>query len=159
MGTDSRLVSLVTTVPAARTPADPVARTDPDSCDLADPPPPFGGIQIGRASARPIIAMDPFSHASVMAIDVYRSQDHWRVDVDVPGIDLASINVERVGQVLIIRAYRSRRASSLHDLEFAEREHGSFRRELWLSEALDVDNLQVTYDLGVLSIAVPIIPL
>lgn len=103
----------------------------------------------------PVSALDPFSHTSVMALDVYRHADEWCIEVDVPGVDPSKIDVSYHDGVLTVRAIRARHHPGVATLEFAEREHGAFSRELRLSDELDPDKRRVACHCGVLTISVP----
>jgi len=102
----------------------------------------------------PIRAMDPFSLRSVLALDVYRTETEWCVEIDVPGVDSSEIEIEASGRRLTISAHRRRRGA---DLAFGEREHGRFSRELLVSDDLDLQKRRVIHDEGVLTIAIPLV--
>jgi HSP20 family protein len=100
--------------------------------------------------------MDPFSQSSVMALDIYRHESQWCVDIDMPGIDPSQIDVVVHDGVLSVSAVRRRRHPGLAALKFAEREYGRFSRELVVSDELDLENRQVQYAEGVLTITIPV---
>jgi HSP20 family protein len=112
-----------------------------------------GGDDDLRDHRRLISAMDAFSRPSLMAMDLSRTRNGWRVDLDVPGMDPSHIEVAVAGRVLSVRGERNRRCSAEPD--FAEREHGTFMRELLVGEGLDLSKCRVSCHRGVLTIEVP----
>ncbi|MFC0526980.1 Hsp20/alpha crystallin family protein [Phytohabitans kaempferiae] len=98
-----------------------------------------------------------WSRPAAMPIDTYRAGDEFLVAFDLPGVapDAIEIDVER--NVLTVRA--ERRPPELGDsaqLHLSERPLGVFSRQLLLSDALDTDRIQASYDNGVLLVRIPI---
>ncbi len=104
----------------------------------------------------PVTAVDPFSHASIMALDIFRHADEWCIELDVPGVDPSTINVVCTDGVLVVRALRRRRHPGVAALELAERQHGAFSRELRVGDELDVGKRRLAYERGVLTISIPL---
>lgn len=101
-------------------------------------------------------ALDPFSRASVTALDVYRHENEWCIEIDLPGVDPSRVDISCRDGVLLVRAVRARRPPGVATLEFAEREHGAFSRELRLGEELDFEKHRLAYHQGVLTISIPL---
>lgn len=91
-----------------------------------------------------------------MALDVYRHSNEWCIELDVPGVDPSRIDVTATNGVLVVRAVRARRHPGAATLEFAEREHGAFSRELRVGDELDVGKRRVDYNRGVITISIPL---
>jgi HSP20 family protein len=91
-----------------------------------------------------------------MPMDLYRSGDHYVINVDLPGADPGSIDVSVEGNTLTIRSERTLRAEGEAQWLAQERLPGSFMRQLTLDESLDVDAIHATYENGVLSMTIPV---
>ncbi|MGO4611926.1 Hsp20/alpha crystallin family protein, partial [Variovorax sp. 2RAF20] len=81
--------------------------------------------------------------------------DTCRVELDLPGVDPSSIDLDVERNVVTVRAERPTRASDA-DLIAAERPRGVFSRQLVLGDSLDTDRIQASYDSGVLSLSIPV---
>jgi HSP20 family protein len=93
---------------------------------------------------------------AAMPIDAYRHGDVFVVELDVPGVDPASIDLTVEKNVLTVRADRNRSAAPEADVLIGERTHGSFSRQLFLGDTLDADHLTADCHNGVLTIRVPV---
>ncbi|MFZ5869851.1 MAG: Hsp20/alpha crystallin family protein [Actinomycetota bacterium] len=90
-----------------------------------------------------------------MPMDLYRSGDHFVVNVDLPGVDPGSIDLSVDGNTLTIRAERTLRPEDAQWLA-QERPAGTFMRQLNLGEGLDVEKIHAAYEHGVLSLTIPV---
>jgi HSP20 family protein len=93
---------------------------------------------------------------TAMPMDAYRKGDHFVVHFDLPGVDPASIDLTVEKNVLTVRAERRWQLDDATELVVAERPQGSYSRQLFLGEMLDSDNIQATYDQGVLTVTIPV---
>jgi HSP20 family protein len=93
---------------------------------------------------------------AAMPIDAYRRRDTFVVDIDLPGVDPDSIDLNVEQNLLTVRA--ERRAPDGEDIEMlmAERPHGAFSRQLFLGDTLDVEKIEAGYNSGVLTVRIPI---
>ena len=93
---------------------------------------------------------------AVMPMDAYRQGERFVVHLDVPGVDPSSIELTVEKNVLTVHA--ERRSARAEDSEWLvnERPQGSFSRQLFLGEGLDTDNIDASYDHGVLTVTVPV---
>ena len=89
-------------------------------------------------------------------MDLYRSGDHYVVNIDLPGVDPGSIDVDVDGNTLTVRAQRTLRAEEQAEWIAQERPAGSYMRQLTLGEGLDLDQIHAHYENGVLSMTIPI---
>ena len=91
-----------------------------------------------------------------MPMDLYRSGDHYVVNVDLPGVDPGSIDLDVDGNTLSIRAERTLRAEDGVQWLAQERPAGAYLRQLNLGEGLDLDGIHAHYENGVLSLTIPV---
>ncbi|WP_199921749.1 Hsp20/alpha crystallin family protein [Psychromicrobium lacuslunae] len=91
-----------------------------------------------------------------MPMDLYKVDDHYVVDADLPGIDPGSIEISVDNGTLSISAQRTARSEDGVHWLASERFSGQYRRELALGEGVDRDNITALYDNGVLSLIIPL---
>lgn len=97
--------------------------------------------QVFRQATRPAAPMDAYRHG-----------DEFLVEFDLPGVDPSSIDVTVEKNVLSVTAHRARRFSDNDEVLVAERPQGEVRRQLFLGELLDTENIDAGYDNGVLTL-------
>lgn len=102
----------------------------------------FGGSREGGARTFPM--------------DAYRRGDRFFVHVDLPGVDTDSIDLNVEQNVLTIQAERRYEQEEGDQILVLERPEGTFSRQLFLSDALDADQIEATYDQGVLTLEIPV---
>ena len=90
-----------------------------------------------------------------MPLDAWREGDTFVIELDLPGVDHDSIDLDVERNVLTVRAERPLRATDA-ELLMAERPKGVFTRQLVLGEALDTERVEATYAAGVLSLRIPV---
>ena len=98
-----------------------------------------------------------WSRPAAMPIDAYRSGDHFIVALDLPGVSPEAIEIDVQRNVLTVKA--ERRPLNLDEdaqVQVSERPLGVFSRQMFLSDALDADNIQASYDNGVLLLRIPV---
>ncbi len=91
-----------------------------------------------------------------MPMDVWQSEDGYRIALDLPGVDPESVDVTCERNVLTIRAERSAEYQDAQSVLIAERPQGSFTRQVQLGAGLDTENVQANYQNGVLLLTVPL---
>ncbi len=98
------------------------------------------------------------SAASVptMAMDLYRSGEHYVMHVDLPGADPGSIDVNVEDRTLTIRAQRSAREDAEVQWLARERATGTYVRQLNLGRGLALDRIEASYADGVLTLTIPV---
>jgi HSP20 family protein len=89
-------------------------------------------------------------------LDAYRDGDAFFIDIDLPGVDPASIDVTVDRNVLSVRAERVRGDREGVQRLVSERPMGTFTRQLVLGDTLDTDQLEADYDAGVLTLSIPV---
>jgi HSP20 family protein len=90
-----------------------------------------------------------------MPLDAWRDGDTFVVELDLPGVEHDSIDLDVERNVLTVRADRPLRAGDA-DLLLAERPKGVFTRQLILGEALDTERVEAAYEAGVLTLRIPV---
>jgi len=93
---------------------------------------------------------------AAMPMDAYRHDGEFVVQLDMPGVETESIDLTVEQNVLTIHAERKPLSDQDDERIVAERTYGTFSRQLFLGETLDVDNLAADYDAGVLTLRIPV---
>ena len=89
-------------------------------------------------------------------IDIHETDEAWRIDAELPGLEREDIAVDVEDGVLTISGERkSETAGEKERFRHLERFRGSFRRSLRLPEGSEGDDVKATYKNGVLSVTVP----
>ena len=96
------------------------------------------------------------SRPAIMHVDAERDGDWFNVYFDLPGVDPDSIDLTVERNVLSVKAQRQRIQREGVESVISERPMGVFSRQLFLGDTLDTDNLQASYDNGVLSLRIPV---
>lgn len=93
---------------------------------------------------------------TTMPIDIYRAEDAFLVQVDLPGVHHESIDVFVQRNVLSISARLTRPDQGVMNVLVSERPKGLVSRRLTLGEEIDAEHIQADYIDGVLMIRLPI---
>jgi len=94
--------------------------------------------------------------ARQIPVDAYRRGDEFKVHLDMPGVDTASIELTVEKDVLSVRATRTWAPFEGDEIQVTERAQGEFGRQLFLGESLDRDHVAAVYENGVLTITIPV---
>src|SRR5579859_8216812 len=89
-------------------------------------------------------------------MDAYRRGDEFVVSFDLPGMEPGKIDLTVEQNVLTIKAERRVQAEEGDEWIAAERPYGTFTRQLFLGDTLDVARLQANYEAGVLALHIPV---
>ena len=92
---------------------------------------------------------------AAMPMDAWREGDEFVVELDLPGIDPDSLDLDVERNVVTVRAARPELDSSRSMLA-AERTRGVFSRQLFLGDNLDTDAIRADYRDGVLRLVIPV---
>jgi HSP20 family protein len=92
---------------------------------------------------------------TVMPMDAWREGDEFLVELDLPGIDPKSLDLDVERNVVTVRAARPELDSG-REMIAAERSRGVFGRQLFLGEGLDTDHIRADYSNGVLRLTIPV---
>ena len=101
-------------------------------------------------------ALGTRTRPAVMPMDAYREGDHFVVHFDLPGVEPGSIDLTVEKNVLTVSAERSWQATESQQVVASERPQGTFSRQLFLGEGLDVERVAASYDNGVLTVTIPV---
>ncbi|MEW2135697.1 Hsp20/alpha crystallin family protein [Streptomyces sp. NPDC005409] len=97
------------------------------------------------------------TRSAALPLDAFREGDSFVVELDLPGVDPESIDLDVDQNVLNVKAERRTAASGDDsDVLIAERPSGTFSRQLFLGETLDADRIEASYEAGVLRLTIPV---
>lgn len=91
-----------------------------------------------------------------MPMDVYRDGDKYVVEMDLPGVDPSSIEINIERNVLTVTAEGRSKHEEADEVIVCERRHARYRRQLFLGETVDTDNVAASYTNGVLRLEIPL---
>ena len=94
---------------------------------------------------------------SMLAFDATRTDERITVVFDAPGVTADDLDVQVENNELTVTA--TRRSKSNHgdgEVVVTERPHGTFTRQLMLSDALDPDGLEAQLEDGQLIVTIPV---
>lgn len=91
-----------------------------------------------------------------MPMDLYREGDAFTAEIDLPGVDPSSIDVDVEDRTLTIRAERTA-AAAVGERAWLTRERpsGTFARRLTLGSRVALDRIDAAYVDGVLRLSIP----
>ncbi len=91
-----------------------------------------------------------------MPMDLYRDGDQFVAEVDLPGVDPSTIDIDIDDRSLTIRAERAPRGGEVGQWLTRERPTGTFARQLTLGRGLATDRIRADYLDGVLTLVIPV---
>ncbi len=91
-----------------------------------------------------------------MPLDAVRRGEVFTLALDLPGIDPGTIDLTAEKNVLTVKAERRFVPEEGAEYLVRERPHGSFERQLYLSDTFDLDRIAANYENGVLTIKIPV---
>jgi HSP20 family protein len=112
--------------------------------------------EMDRMAARLLTSGGTERSSSWMPMDLYRSGDHYIVNVDLPGIDPGSIDLDVDANTLTIQAERTIGAADGAQWLAQERPAGRYMRQLGLGNDVDLEKIEATYEHGVLMLTIPV---
>ncbi|WP_040834539.1 Hsp20/alpha crystallin family protein [Nocardia brevicatena] len=92
---------------------------------------------------------------AAMPMDAWRQGEEFVVELDLPGVDPESLDLDIERNVVTVRASRPELDSN-REMLAAERPRGVFSRQLFLGENLDTDRISADYADGVLRLVIPV---
>jgi len=96
------------------------------------------------------------SPAAAVPLDVYETGDHVVVKASVPGVKPEDIEVTITGDLLTIKGeMKVEEKVEKENYVRQERRYGSFCRQVSLPTGIKTDNVQATFENGVLSLELP----
>ncbi|MFE3113904.1 Hsp20/alpha crystallin family protein [Kitasatospora indigofera] len=91
-----------------------------------------------------------------MPLTAFRDGQSFVLRLDLPGVDPASIDLDVERNVLTVRAQRPADLPQGAQVLADERTLGTFTRQVFLGDALDIDRIEADYDQGVLTVRIPV---
>jgi HSP20 family protein len=92
-----------------------------------------------------------------MPMDAFRKGEVFLVQIDLPGVQSDAIELTVEDNVLTVKAERpSPETSEGVQTLVAERPFGSFSRQMFLGDNLDVQRIEANYEAGVLTVTIPV---
>ncbi|MBL1079239.1 Hsp20 family protein [Nocardia sp. 2] len=92
---------------------------------------------------------------AAMPMDAWREGEDFYVELDLPGIDPESLDLDIERNVITVKASRPQLDPD-RSMIAAERTRGVFSRQLFLGENLDTDAIRADYRDGVLRLVIPV---
>jgi HSP20 family protein len=90
------------------------------------------------------------------ALDISERKDAYLVTVEVPGVEPEDLDITMEDGLLTIKGERQFTSeSSEQQFHRVERRYGAFRRSITLPAQVQADQIEATFDNGVLQIVVP----
>ena len=105
--------------------------------------------------AQQLIGAGTTSRPAVMQMDAWREGDTFVLEFDLPGVSTETIDIDVERNVLTVKAERPVRSGDWEPLA-AERPSGLFSRQLVLGDNLDLEQVDASYDAGVLRLVIPV---
>ena len=92
-----------------------------------------------------------------MPMDLHREGDKFIAEIDLPGVDASTIDIDVEDYTLTVRAERkSEREVEQGQWLTRERSYGTYARQLSLGRGLDLDKIEASYTDGVLALTIPV---
>lgn len=115
-----------------------------------------------RRRRRPFAFGTPFAISIRMpAVDIVDGEKEVLLKAELPGMDEKDIEVKIAGNMLTISGEKKEEREEGEeggDYYLSERRYGSFERSLSIPEGIDEDNVEASFDKGVLTITLPKTP-
>ena len=102
-----------------------------------------GPNDLDRLSAR---VFDSATRTSGARLDAYRIDETFHIDIDLPGVDPAGVDITVGDKTLTVRAERKPLTG----------EKCPVSRQVFLADPLDTDHLAASYENGVLTLSIPV---
>ena len=110
--------------------------------------------ELDRLTQQLLTPQGTLARPAAMLMDAWREGDSFYVELDLPGVNQDSLDIDVERNVVTVRAERPARASDV-ELVVAERPRGVFSRQLVLGDNLDTEHIRAGYDSGVLTLQDP----
>jgi HSP20 family protein len=90
------------------------------------------------------------------ACDLTEGDDDYQLCLDIPGLHAKDINVEVVGNTVVVSGERKiERKAEKGGTHYRERRLGAFERRVQMPDNVDADKIQAHFDAGVLMLKLP----
>ena len=92
----------------------------------------------------------------VMPMDLYRKGDTFTAQLDMPGVDPSTIDIDIEDRTLTVRGERQSPETEGVEWISHERSSGTFARQMTLGYGLDLAKVTADYRDGVLTLTIPV---
>jgi HSP20 family protein len=93
---------------------------------------------------------------AAMPMDAWQEEHEFVVAFDLPGVSVDSVDIDVERNVLTVKAERGAASGDDTEMLASERPRGVFSRQLILGDTLETENIQASYDAGVLTLRIPV---
>lgn len=94
--------------------------------------------------------------ANVLAVDMFETNDDVTVKASMPGVKPEDVDITVTGNVLEIRGETKQETEETRgDYHYRERSYGTFQRSLTLPVDVKSDQVEATFEDGVLTLRMP----
>lgn len=87
--------------------------------------------------------------------DVCETEKDYVLEFDLPGVKKDEINIEVVGNQIVVSGERRQEEREEGKQHRMERRYGSFQRVFTMTDEIDADKIEADYSDGVLTVVVP----
>lgn len=118
----------------------------------------FPSFSSGRRSAalEPAWKFETSFGMSAPAVDVAEKDKAYEITAELPGLDVANIDLSISGDVLTIKGEKhEEKERKEKNYYLSERRYGSFQRSFELPDGVDRDKIDAKFDKGVLTVTMP----
>ncbi|MFJ6327528.1 MULTISPECIES: Hsp20/alpha crystallin family protein [unclassified Rhizobium] len=92
----------------------------------------------------------------IPAADFVESDKSYELTVELPGIDAKELNLTLANGIMTLRGEKHERQEEKEkEYYLSERRYGSFQRSLQLPNGVDADNINASFENGVLKVILP----
>lgn len=87
-------------------------------------------------------------------VDIVNTADGYAIDLELPGVDAEKVDIKLDDNQLRVSGEKVRRESENKNYRYRERAYGQFQRTFKLPEDADVNNIQASFNQGVLTVTI-----
>lgn len=91
-----------------------------------------------------------------MPMDLYKQGDTYIAEIDLPGVNPESIDIDVEDRTITIRAERSQADKTREEWVSRERSFGTYARQITVGSGLALDKITGEYTDGVLTLTIPV---
>ena len=97
-----------------------------------------------------------FTEEWTPSVDIIETKDNFVVQAELPGLDAADVDVSLSGDILTIKGEKKKETEDKDEHHYyIERHAGSFQRVFQLPSGVKGDEIEATFDKGILKITLP----
>tara|TARA_B100000287_G_scaffold382422_1_gene387477 strand:+ start:38 stop:514 length:477 start_codon:yes stop_codon:yes gene_type:complete len=103
------------------------------------------------------VGVNPFGNSAYPRVNVYEYDDKVGIVAEIPGLDKKDLDIEVEDGTLTISGEKSHGMFDETKAKVLRRElkHSSFKRQFTLGELLDGNNINASFEDGILSVEIP----